>query len=215
MSIGSTVRRVFGEKNFRAVGEAYRKVFVDLDAVADALAPLLPMKCRLLDVGGGDGAPLNHILRRRPDVEVVMIDPSPSLGGWIEKRFQQNVTVYPSTSISSFLASESSWRPDAIFVGDVLHHVPSLQRPAFLDTLARFFSWAPEATLVIKDVEPGYFRSHLGLLSDRYVTGDRGVSLVSRSQVVSELVCRISRIVWTETSLFAADPPNYAIEFHR
>ena len=65
MALGSVVRRVLGPRLAHSVGCWYRSLFVDLDIVADCIAAAIPAGAHVLDVGGGDGVPLNFLLDRR------------------------------------------------------------------------------------------------------------------------------------------------------
>ena len=78
-SPGSLARRVLG-RHFSVAGRIYRGLFVDLEEVARCLSPHIPAGAVVLDVGGGDGDPLNPLLRLRPDITVRLVDPSPEVG---------------------------------------------------------------------------------------------------------------------------------------
>ena len=68
--------------------------------------------------------------------------------------------------------------------------------------------------IIIKDVEPGYLRSSLGRIADRYISGDKKVSLVSRAEIhkfMSEAFG--NTIICEETNLFKTDKPNFALIF--
>ncbi len=73
----------------------------------------------------------------------------------------------------------------------------------------------PGAVLVVKDVEPGHLRARLGYWSDRYITGDRNVSLVSRQFLVGLVRACDPAMSVSETPLHATDAPNYALAFRR
>ena len=67
--------------------------------------------------------------------------------------------------------------------------------------------------LVVKDVEPGHPRALLGYWSDRYITRDRNVSLLSQEDLVELVRACNDAITVRETQLKAFDPPNYALAF--
>jgi hypothetical protein len=69
--------------------------------------------------------------------------------------------------------------------------------------------------ILIKDVEPGYLKSMLGYWSDRYVTGDKAVSLISREQLTRVVNNSLGPMRSRETPLFDVDKPNYAVTFFR
>jgi hypothetical protein len=100
-------------------------------------------------------------------------------------------------------------------LADVMHHIPPAARPAFLKDVAELVRRQPLLRLIVKDVEPGHWRATLGCWSDRYVTGDRGVSPVSREALVELVRGACGPLAWRETPLFARDPPNYALVFER
>ena len=63
MPIGPFVRHLVGPRLERGLSDLYRRVFVDLDVVADVLARECPENARILDIGGGDGELINKLLR--------------------------------------------------------------------------------------------------------------------------------------------------------
>lgn len=214
MSLGQFARVLLGDRRARVVGRAYRALFVDLERVAMAIAPAIPDRAHVLDVGGGDGEHLNRLLCLRDDINVTTIDVAAKVGGWIDPRYSSRVTRLPSTSIQDYAVSGRA-HPEVILVSDVVHHVPLREREAFLATAIGLMDCVPGSRIIIKDVEPHYFRSALGYLSDRLVSGDRSVSLVSRRDLIATLRRICDRIRWNETELFSVDPPNYALVVSR
>jgi hypothetical protein len=196
------------------VAGGYRAIFVDLDGQARIIATLIPHSAHLLDIGGGDGEPINRLLRIRPDLRVTTLDPAAVVGQWIEARFSAQVRRLSRTSLPEYLAAaERGPEPDVLLLADVMHHVPVPARAAFLAAIETLWRKAPGLRIIVKDVEPGHWRSRLGYWSDRYVTGDRGVSLVSREHLVQLLAGAFGPLQWRETELFAQDRPNYAMVF--
>lgn len=214
MSPGRLVRGMLGERGSRIAGRAYRALFVDLAKVTEAVAREIPHRGHVLDVGGGDGAPLNLLLDLRPDIRVTTIDVTPVVGQWIDARHAARVTRLPRTTLSHY-ASTGYALPDVLLVSDVMHHIPVGERDVFLGAMGMLLQRAPALRIVVKDVEPGHFRATLGYLSDRYVTGDRNVSLLSRQELVAAMQRGLAGIHWSETELFARDKPNYALVFWR
>lgn len=212
-SPGSLARRVLG-RHFSVAGRIYRGLFVDLEEVARCLSPHIPAGAVVLDVGGGDGDPLNPLLRVRPDITVRLVDPSPEVGALIRPELRSRVELHPGTSMAT-LGSASRRDFSVVLVADVLHHIPPESRAAFFaDLRALVRDAGGQPRIIVKDVEPGGARATLGRLADRYVSGDRSVAPVGR-----EAVRRLIRdafgadVASTETGLFAADPPNYALVF--
>jgi hypothetical protein len=214
MPLGPAIRQLLGPRQARRVGRWYRAIFVDLAKVAGALATVIPHDAHLLDIGGGDGEPLNHLLALRGDLRITTLDPSPVVGQWIDGCFADQVERLPDTSLAEYLAAGRS-TPDAILIADVMHHIPESARPAFLQNIRTLLERAPNLRIIVKDVEPGYWRALLGYWSDRYVTGDPDVSPISRSRLVRLLEEALGPLRQQHTNLFEADKPNYAIAFFR
>jgi hypothetical protein len=214
MSVGKSVRRLLGSSLSRRIGGWYRALFVDLDKEAEALAAVIPHGAHVLDIGGGDGEPINHLLAIRPDLRVTTLDPAPVVGQWIEARFAARVTRLPGTSLADFVASGRS-DPNVILLADVMHHIPEVARPDFLSSVRVLLDRVAGLRIIVKDVEPDHFRSLLGLWSDRYVTGDRNVKLVSRASLDDLLQQSLGPLQRVETRLFETDRPNYAVAFFR
>jgi len=214
MALGPAIRRLLGARLARRAGRWYRAIFVDLAVEASALASVIPPRAHVLDIGGGDGEPLNHLLSLRPDLRITTLDPGPVVGQWIEARFNSQVTRLPGTSLAAYLASGRA-DPDVILIADVMHHIPESVRAGFLGSIRILLERAPKLRIVVKDVEPGHWRALIGYWSDRYITGDRSVSPISRERVASLLEEALGPLRREETNLFEEDRPNYAITFYR
>lgn len=212
MSPGQIARRVLGERRARVVGRAYRRIFVDLDKAYSVIADQIPRNASVLDVGGGDGEPLNHLLALRSDLRITTIDVAAGVGRWIRSEYADRVTRIESITLQRYVDAGHP-APDVVLISDVVHHVPPEQRQAFLATVASLLRESPDAKVIVKDVEPGHWRATLGRLSDRYVTGDRNVRLVSRVEIIDRMQRALPGIRCMETSLHDADPPNYALVF--
>jgi hypothetical protein len=214
MALGPTIRHLLGARLSRCAGHWYRAIYVDLAKVAAALAAAIPKDVHLLDIGGGDGEPLNYLLALRPDLRVTTIDPRPVVGQWIDARFDGQVTRLASTGLAEYLASGRA-DPDAILISDVLHHVPEAARAGFLDSVRTLLERVPRLRIIVKDVEPGSWRALLGFWSDRYITGDKDVSLISRENLARLFDEALGPLHREETNLFEIDKPNYGIAFFR
>jgi hypothetical protein len=214
MSVGSAIRRLLGTRLARRAGQWYRAIYVDLDKMALALAEVIPRDAHLLDIGGGDGQPLNHLLAMRPDLLVTTIDPAPVVGQWIEAQYLRQCTRLPGTTLADYLTSTRA-NPDAILIADVMHHVPDTARDAFVNSVSVLVNRVPSLKIILKDVEPGYWRASLGLWSDRYITGDSYVSLISRDGITRLFERGLGPLHRHDTHLFNIDKPNYAIVLHR
>jgi len=214
MALGPLVRRFLGPRLARRAGEYYRAIYVDLAKVAAALAPVIPRDAHLLDVGGGDGQPLNHLLSVRPDLTITTLDPAAVVGQWIDARYDGHVKRLPRTSLAEFVACPHA-HPDVILMADVMHHIPKSARHKFLDSVGVLLERVPGLRIIVKDVEPGYWRALVGFWSDRYVTGDQNVSLISRDGVTRLFEEVLGPLHREDTDLFKKDVPNYAIVFRR
>ncbi len=214
MALGPLIRRFLGPRLARRAGEYYRAIYVDLAKVAEALAAVIARDAHLLDVGGGDGQPLNHLLAMRPDLTITTLDPAPMVGQWIEARYESQVKRLPRKSLAEFVKCLHAY-PDAILVADVMHHIPKFARHEFLDSIGVLLDRVPNLRIIVKDVEPGHWRALLGSWSDRYVTGDRNVSLISRADVTRLFEEVLGPLHREDTDLFKKDGPNYAIVFRR
>jgi hypothetical protein len=214
MAVGPAIRRLLGPRLARRAGLWYRAIYVDLSAVAATLATVLPRDAHVLDVGGGDGQPLNQLLALRPDLMITTLDPAPAIGQWIEERFAGRVTRMPATTLTEYV-SRGLKNPDALLIADVMHHIPQTARRGFLDSVRVLLDRKPALRIIVKDVEPGYWRASLGYWSDRYVTGDRNVSLISSHAMTRLFEEALGPLHREETSLFNMDSPNYAMVFYR
>lgn len=214
MSPGTLARRLLGDRAFRVAGGLYRAMFVDLDGAVAAISAEIPAASHVLDVGGGDGEPLDRLLAMRPDIRVTTIDVAPAVGGWISPMHAARVTRVPGTTLAGYLASGAP-APDVLLLADVVHHIPPPVRVAFFEAVAGLMARQPRLRVIVKDVEPGHWRATLGYLSDRYVTGDRGVQPVSRAALVDLVARPCGPLSWRATPLFESDPPNYALVFER
>jgi hypothetical protein len=214
MALGPAIRRLLGANWARRVGGWYRAIYVDLGKMAVALAGVIPRDAHVLDIGGGDGQPLNHLLALRPDLRITTIDPAPAVGQWIEAYYDSQVTRLPGTSLAEYLASGGS-DPDALLIADVLHHIPETARDSFLKSAKLLLERVPPLQIIVKDVEPGSWRAVLSYWSDRWITGDENVSPISREKLAELFQRELGPLKQEETNLFKTDKPNYAVVFYR
>jgi 2-polyprenyl-3-methyl-5-hydroxy-6-metoxy-1,4-benzoquinol methylase len=208
MKIGPAIRKWMPASFERRAAGVYRRVFVDLGKVATRLAEALPQQAKVLDIGGGDGELLNKLFALRPDITVVMVDVADSVGKFIEPRFLERVQFLPRTFIEDHAAaSPASY--DAAIIVDVLHHIPVAQRHGFLSAVRQ--AVRNRGSIFVKDLEPGHFISMLSLYCDWYVSGDRGVVLVSMSGLRALADELFPGHVSNEIGLRAVDAPNYIV----
>jgi len=210
MSLGQIARGIFGPRFFPVVGRWYRAMFVDLPRVCATL-PALPEGSHLLDVGGGDGEILNHLLRRFEHLSVTMIDIGENIGWGVDPSLKNRVEILGGTTLRQFKAVKK--RPvDFVFLCDVIHHIPPLERAAFFSELRDAID--RHTGLIIKEVEPGLFRSKLAYLGDRYLSGDTRVSFISRKDLLTVVLRFFPTHRVLETELFERDRPNYCLFAH-
>ncbi|MCZ3367501.1 MULTISPECIES: class I SAM-dependent methyltransferase [Methanobacterium] len=212
MSIGTFTRRILGPKNFRLIGRTYRRFFVDLSLLVNCIPQLSP-KDHLLDIGGGDGDFINHLFNRYHDIDVTMIDIAPSIGNFIEQEFRQKITILPNTSILDYGSRTDRKNIDVILISDVIHHIPPSERRIFFNSLPSITS--KNTRILIKDIEPGYFKSFLSYMSDRYLSGDKNVSLISQAEIVKLMNETFPLMNFKETGLFNFNKPNYCLIFEK
>jgi SAM-dependent methyltransferase len=76
MRPGPLIRGLFGPYE-RAITEAYRRLFVDLDDFVDRLQVWVPQPCRILEVGCGEGAMTERLSAAYPAATVTGTDINP------------------------------------------------------------------------------------------------------------------------------------------
>lgn len=168
MPIGPFVRGLFGSHE-RRISEAYRSIYLDVDALVASLKSWVPDAVNILEVGCGEGAVTERLVAAYPDATITGIDVTPRVGrlyaGPAERARFVECTVQQ-------LAAAEPGRYDFIILADVLHHVPDGIRQELLDAIRELM--APGASFVFKEWArnrtPIYW---IGYLSDRWITGDR------------------------------------------
>jgi len=197
---GQVARRLLGRR-FQTIGNAYRRIFVNLERIVDVLEQEMPRHANVLDIGGGDGALVERLLKRRPDLVVSMCDLAPSIGAFLSASNRAKVKLFAATDFTHVTGAY-----DVVTMSDVIHHVPADQRDAFFRSLAKSCDRWGCRKIILKDVEPGGWRATLSLLADRYVTGDRHVVLFSRANFAE-----LARRHFPKAGRMSAVPdwPNY------
>lgn len=173
--------------------------------------PALEPGSVLLDIGSGDGEPMNYILGRYPETKVVMTDIGAHIGTFVDEHLRSRVEMLPRTSVKD-LIKLGTVKPDYILIMDVLHHIPKDGRSEFLKDLKELIG-NRSCKIIVKDNEPGYFRTTLGYISDVYVSGDTNTHLVSKDYLLSMMHSAFGDIEHYETELFKVDKPNYSFVF--
>jgi 2-polyprenyl-6-hydroxyphenyl methylase/3-demethylubiquinone-9 3-methyltransferase len=166
MSLGAKVRRSFGPHE-RRVTEAYRRIFIDLDAFVEQMQRWTAAT-RILEIGCGEGAVTERLVVRFPTAHITAIDIAPHVGrlfrgdagrvNFHQARVDEVVTKHPAAF-------------DLVILADVLHHVPRPLRTGILASARA--ALAPQGRMVFKDWARHATPIHLACaLSDRYLTGD-------------------------------------------
>jgi 2-polyprenyl-3-methyl-5-hydroxy-6-metoxy-1,4-benzoquinol methylase len=167
MRPGPLIRRSFGLHE-RAITEIYRSLFVNLDGFATRLRSWVPRPAQVLEVGCGEGAMTERLVKAYPGAEVTAIDISPNVGRLY--RGDEARVTFLQRQVDEFARHESA-RFDLVVLCDVLHHVPPVERQSLLSAIERVMK--PDGSLACKDWIASYTPIHwLCWLSDRYLTGD-------------------------------------------
>ncbi len=181
MPLGTTVRAALGPFEGRAA-KRYREWFIDLPELARDIAALGNFR-RVLEIGAGDGLLTMGLADELAEASILGVDIS-AQPGRLAPDAHERVT-FRQVSTSDLLA-EAPEPYDLIVIGDVLHHVPDAEREALLADAGHLL--APDGVLAIKEWERTRTASHVVAdVSDRYVTGDRQVSFMTRAELL-ELV---------------------------
>jgi 2-polyprenyl-3-methyl-5-hydroxy-6-metoxy-1,4-benzoquinol methylase len=197
---GQVARRILG-RHFEPVGNVYRRIFVDLDKIAVSLSALIPDGARVLDIGGGDGALVERLLDRRPDLTVAMCDLAPAIGSFLSDANRAKVHCLPATDFS-----EVDGEFDVVTLSDVVHHIPVAQRESFFELLAQHCTKWGCRNLIVKDIEPGGPRAALAKWTDWYISGERQVVPFSRANLAA-IGCRY--FPGSRPTSDMPDKPNY------
>ncbi len=166
MPVGRSVRRLFG-RHERRVAEAYRRIFIDLDALVAQIGQWT-QPTRILEIGCGEGAVTERLAAAFPDADITAIDISEHVG----RLFVGNRSRVTFRQVTvDQVAAEAPRSFDLVLLSDVIHHVPSAQHATFFTQCLR--AVAPGGNLVFKDWVATSTPIHwLCVFSDRYITGD-------------------------------------------
>jgi 2-polyprenyl-6-hydroxyphenyl methylase/3-demethylubiquinone-9 3-methyltransferase len=176
MSIGATVRRMFG-RHERLVADLWRSAFIDLDDFFDRVRAWVPAPRRILEIGCGEGAGTERLAAIYPAASILAIDIAANLGRLYRGR--TNKVTFRQIPISD-VAKTDEGAFDLVVMCDVLHHIPVDMRSEII-TAARTLL-APGGSFVCKDWARTPTPIHwLGYAADRWLTGDR-ISYPTRSE---------------------------------
>jgi 2-polyprenyl-3-methyl-5-hydroxy-6-metoxy-1,4-benzoquinol methylase len=181
VKIGPLIRKMFGPYEGR-ISEAYRSIYIDIDAFVELMREWKPRANRILEVGCGEGAVTERLNTTYPDAKITAIDITPRVGR-LYRGLLDNVR-FIRCGVQDIAATEPG-QYDLVVLSDVLHHVPLELRQGLLDAIRT--ALAPEGTLVFKDWQRNRAPIHwLCYASDRWLTGDR-ISYMTRTEMRERL----------------------------
>ncbi|MCX6164084.1 MAG: class I SAM-dependent methyltransferase [Ignavibacteriae bacterium] len=210
MSIGKAIRKILGKKLFLVVGKLYKAYFFNLKHFIETFPDIKPDSV-FLDIGGGEGDPINYIMKKFPETNVIMLDIADEMGGFLDKKIKEKVKIYPNTSVKKYCEINQP-KPNYILIMDVLHHISKVKRKEFFDDIKSLLN-GNKCQIIIKDNEPGYFKTKLGYWADVYISGDKNTSLVSKDELINLMKSEFGNVKYYETNLFEINKPNYSFVF--
>jgi 2-polyprenyl-6-hydroxyphenyl methylase/3-demethylubiquinone-9 3-methyltransferase len=167
LSPGARVRRLFGPYE-HTVAETYRRIFVDLDQFAARMQAWVPRAGKILEVGCGEGAMTERLVRAYPRAFVTAIDITPKTGRLF--RGPRCSVTFRQETVEELAAREPA-AYDLVVLADVIHHVPAAARDSLMQAIKQ--AMVPQGSLVFKDWIVSSSPIHwLCLMSDRHLTGD-------------------------------------------
>lgn len=175
MPIGPSLRRLLGPAEPR-VASAYRRFFIDLPRLAQTLQRLAPAES-VLEIGAGDGLLAMELCAAPKPLRYLGIDVAPTVGRLFSD--DRGSVAFRAVPLS---ALDPSLSFDLVVFADVLHHVAPTERRDLIE-----LAWShvrPGGSLAIKEWERRPNVPHLlAFASDRYVSGDRGVSFLNETEL--------------------------------
>lgn len=164
------------------ISEAYRSIYIDIDAFVGLMRQWKPRAHRILEVGCGEGAVTERLNTAYPEAQITAIDITPRVGR-LYRGLLDNVR-FIRCDVQDIAAAESG-QYDLVVLSDVLHHVPVELRQGLLNAVRT--ALAPKGTLVFKDWQRTRAPIHwLCYASDRWLTGDR-ISYMTRIEMRERL----------------------------
>jgi 2-polyprenyl-3-methyl-5-hydroxy-6-metoxy-1,4-benzoquinol methylase len=168
MGIGRRVRRMFG-KHERAISDAWRSAWVNLDVFTSEIKSRLPSPGRVLEIGCGDGAVTERLAALYPHTSFTGIDISAEPGRLFRGDLER--VRFLRTSAAELRADEPN-SFDLVVIADVIHHVPKDQRLTLLQNTLGLV--APSGTVVFKEwLREASPICLANFLVERIITGDR------------------------------------------
>jgi 2-polyprenyl-3-methyl-5-hydroxy-6-metoxy-1,4-benzoquinol methylase len=178
MPIGPALRARLGRFE-GPVTEAYRSWFIRLDDLAVTLASIADPST-ILEIGCGAGHLAGRLLARFPSATLVGCDICEAPGNRCPDHRDRSEFVRQR---STELVAERAGTFDLVVICDVLHHVPIADRAAVVRSAVELCQ--PGGLVAIKDWEPTpKLPNAAAFVADRYISGDRGVSFPTRSELL-------------------------------
>jgi len=209
MRPGPLIRRMFGPYE-HAIAEAYRRIFVDLDDLARLMGAWVPEARKILEVGCGEGAMTERIVRTYPAAAVTAIDITPNVGRLF--RGPTSAVTFSQETVEDVARREPA-AFDLVILADVMHHVPLEARPSLMTAIHQ--SMAPNGSLIFKDWVISATPIHWFCeASDRYLTGDN-VSYFTMDGINSLLTETFGRNAMRQTATVQPWRNNLAVLVRR
>ena len=181
MPLGPLIRRSFGPFE-HAIAENYRRIFIDLDELGNLIRKWVPSAHRILEVGCGEGAMTERLVRNYPNAAITAIDISEKVGRLFGGP-KSNVTFMHDTIENVSRAHPSAF--DLAVLSDVLHHVPQAMRIRLLQDISE--AMGSGGSFVCKEWLRSPNLIHLlAHAADRYLTGD-DVTFLTRESLLNLL----------------------------
>lgn len=181
MNAGPFIRKLFGPYENR-ISEAYRSIYIDIDAFVELMHQWKSTANAILEVGCGEGAVTERLNAFYPGAKITAIDITPRIGR-LYRGLLGDVRFIQSSVLE--IADREPGQYDLVVLSDVLHHVPPELRQGLLDAIR--IALAPKGTFIFKDWQRNYAPIHwLCYASDRWLTGDR-ISYMTRDEMRERL----------------------------
>ncbi len=169
MALGPIIRRMFGPLE-RPVAELYRSIFVDITAFVGQIQKWTPAPpSHILELGCGEGAVIERLVKAFPQASITGIDITPKVGRLF--RGDSSRVTFKQQTIQDFApANLASF--DLLVIADIMHHIPWELHKDILLSAAKILK--PGGYLILKDWDRRRNLIHaLCYFSDWYITGDQ------------------------------------------
>ena len=147
MPLGPLIRGLFGPYEAN-ISDAWRSMFVSIDAFIQQMLAWVPTAQKVLEVGCGEGAVTAALRVAYPQAAITGIDITPRVGRLYTGN-PDNVR-FRNCTIQDFAARDGG-RYDLVVLCDVLHHIPVALRAEILVAVRQ--TLAPNGGFVVKDWE--------------------------------------------------------------